>query len=94
MDRSTILGNKNPVGTESERDLSIALHEIDMHDDRIGEGIIEAEMQRIAKLLLEGENVILMCWCAPKNCHCNSYKKRIEFIADHQSRTLIDILCP
>lgn len=40
--------------------------------------IVRGELERIKDLALKTEEVRLLCYCAPKRCHCDSIKTAVE----------------
>ena len=64
-----ILGNPYYLHRENERDMICDLY--DMRFEKKIKGDIEfiSELERIVKLVLDGHNVVLGCWCVPKRCH-------------------------
>ncbi len=39
---------------------------------------ISSELMRIYRLVESGQNVRLMCWCKPKQCHCDAIALKIQ----------------
>lgn len=69
--RPSVLGN--PYKVQSPLMLAlmdcIAQFRAHLESDLLTGGPMSNEIDRIVKLLLDGQDVILMCWCAPKACH-------------------------
>lgn len=50
--------------------------------DVLSRGPIFQAMALLALRLNQGEDLILMCWCAPLKCHCQHIKKGVELLSD------------
>ena len=81
VDRQTPLGNPYPE-KEHGREGCIALYRTWLHQQLIHSDS-EASMQfnDLRKRLLRGENLALMCWCAPLACHANVIRELLELSA-------------
>jgi len=79
VDRTSVLGNKNYLRNESERDYVCCKYEVDLIDEieQKNEAII-SELSRMRDLIDAGRNVNLQCWCFPKRCHAESIKMIVE----------------
>lgn len=79
VDRSNkILGNQFYMHNESERD-----YVCDQYELWIRQKIKEKDPSVINELKaikekLKDNNIVLLCWCAPKRCHAESIKRIIE----------------
>ncbi len=82
VDRTNgVLGN--PVFLRNHRDpkeraMVIAAHGRRLEADVARGGPISLELESIARKVAVGRNVALRCWCAPRPCHADAYKKIIE----------------
>jgi len=80
-DRSSVLGSKFYLkGDESRRDLVC-----DSHQHRFDNEVLcfhhwgeYVELMRIRALYRKYKKLRLFCWCAPKRCHTETYKKWLE----------------
>ena len=50
-----------------------------------GQGAAFDELHRIAKLVREGQDIKLVCWCAPLACHADIIKQVVEWINEHKT---------
>lgn len=72
------LGNPFPMRTEGDRDKSCSDYENWFNEcirNKVPE-ILE-EIERLLELAKRGD-LTLLCWCAPKRCHCLTIKKYLE----------------
>lgn len=70
IDRANpILGNPHYLHRENERDIVCDLYNM-RFEEKIRKDIeYISELERIVDLVLDGNNVVLGCWCVPKRCH-------------------------
>lgn len=76
-----VLGN--PVFLRNHRDPNerarvIAAHGKLLEADVARGGPISLALENIARQVSAGRNIALRCWCAPRPCHADAYKKIIE----------------
>lgn len=71
IDRDTPWGNQFEIGIHGTRDEVIDLFENNQSEKH------REFVCMIAKRVLSGENVALICWCSPSRCHGDVYKKAI-----------------
>jgi len=67
-----ILGNKHilyDAGNSEERAKVIALYKIDLNKDIQLKGPMFKAIEKLADKIIDGENIIGMCWCTPLPCH-------------------------
>lgn len=77
--RGSPLGNPFPVSISVPRDIAC---------DKFSEYIdlemkneyskVYREIQRINRLIVEGKDINLQCFCAPNRCHAESIKRILE----------------
>ena len=75
-----ILGNKHHlknINDSCERKMVIEAHLLDVMKDLSENGPISKRLDLIAEEVSKGENIALRCWCAPKPCHADTYKRLI-----------------
>lgn len=81
IDRSNrTLGNAHflkDVNDDDARRKVIELNARDLAADEKASGPMSKALQEIAGRVHAGERIALMCWCAPKPCHGDTYAKRI-----------------
>lgn len=46
-----------------------------------------SEIQRLARLVLDGEDVVLLCWCSPKPCHAEIVAEVVVKLARRMGRS-------
>lgn len=65
------LANPYPITSHRNRKQSIAAYSRWLIKQYIEDpdGPVWTEIRRIAKLVREGEDIMLMCWCKPLDCH-------------------------
>jgi hypothetical protein len=71
----------NPVPITGRRTRDEACDYFDSYVKRElkkGNKVIRAELQRIAKMVMEGKHVHLQCYCKGKRCHGMTIKKIID----------------
>lgn len=74
----SVLRNQHFMAHEGQRAEVITKFRADLVQDWCARGPMRAELERIAKLVRNGQSVALACWCAPKPCHGDVIKKAIE----------------
>ena len=79
VDRSSVLGNVYVMKSEKDRDKVCDLYE-KMFDRKVGikGSTFRNEVIRIYRMVREGKDVALGCWCYPKRCHADYIKAFIE----------------
>lgn len=81
--RGSVLGNPFKMQTAADRDTVCDSYErYLMGQVVIGNPGIIAELHRIARLTETGD-VSLVCFCAPKRCHCETIKRHVETILEN-----------
>jgi len=78
IDRPNVLGNPYIPSSSMTRQQCIDRFQDDLDADFAARGLMFAECARIAGLVRQGKDVILMCWCVPKPCHGHTIKAAIE----------------
>jgi hypothetical protein len=84
----SVLQNRHPMlnKTMQERERVIKLNYADMVQDIERQGEMHRELHRIAKLVFDGNKVVLMCWCNPLPCHGDHYVKKIYQIVKEMQK--------
>lgn len=84
VDRShPSLGNRHHLSdwrNDAERAEVIRRHNQDLLADIAAKGPMYRELQKMAARLRDGENLALRCWCAPKPCHAENYRRELEVV--------------
>jgi hypothetical protein len=79
VDRPSILGNPYAVNSRRTREQAIEEYRAFLeHQMKRRKGPVYDEICRIAEYVLNGQDVILMCWCAPLPCHAGVVKETVE----------------
>lgn len=79
VDRSNkILGNKFIMRNESQRDKVCDQYDIWIHNEikKNNTDVINSLLN--IKKLAQNNDIVLLCWCAPKRCHAETIKKIVE----------------
>jgi len=79
IDRPNLLSNPFRNFSRAE---NIELFDDYLKADLQHNGMMSVELRRIAWLLFNDHDVILMCWCKPLSCHGDVVKREIEKIVD------------
>ena len=76
--RGSAVGNPFPMKNESMRDIVCDNYENWFKDQIVAQDPhFDMQMQMMVNAAREGD-IKLMCWCAPKRCHCETIKEYIE----------------
>ena len=76
VDRSNkILGNKFIMRNESQRDKVCDQYDIWIHNEIKNNNTDVINSLLNIKELAQNNDVVLLCWCAPKRCHAETIKK-------------------
>lgn len=92
VDRTNpVLGNRHVLRNhldDVERAKVIAAYEADLIADEQGTGgPMTRAIERIADRVKAGENVILMCWCAPeRDCHARHIAVRVKRLVEQAEK--------
>lgn len=80
--KNPVLGNRHflkDVNDFDERNRVIeSFIKKDLLPDLEKGGPISKEVSSMAERVLSGEKIILMCWCAPMRCHCDSIASEVR----------------
>jgi hypothetical protein len=76
--RPSALGNPFTMKNESERDSVIAKYKEWFYQQLKNNENVKLEIRYLCELHSRGEDINLICWCAPKACHGDVIKKYIE----------------
>lgn len=75
--RHVLKNHRDPV----ERDQVIAAHAVDFEEDWAVCGPMFLAVRSIADRVASGQRIALRCWCAPRKCHGDLYRKKIMELA-------------
>lgn len=79
IDRPHLLCNHFPISAKNCRETCLLAFKIDFElEMKRRSGVRYDEVCRIMDLLLDGKDVILMCWCKPLACHGDTIKEAVE----------------
>lgn len=80
VDRSSVLGNVFRMRDMSDKERNRVCDEYEKYFMRKvkEKGEFRNEVIRIYRMVRDGKNVALGCWCFPKRCHALVIKKFIE----------------
>lgn len=78
IDRGSPLGNPYRITDGVGRRKVIALYRKALENDWNRNGPMRVEIERIAELVRGGDDVVLLCWCAPLPCHGDVVKDYVE----------------
>lgn len=86
VDRThAVLGNRHHLRDwrdDAERAKVIVRHDSDLQTDISRQGPMYAALLGLAERLRAGENLALRCWCSPKPCHAENYRRVLEKMLD------------
>lgn len=66
---NSVLANPYKICASLSRKQCLALYRADFEKDMRAKGPMFQECQRIAALMAQGKDVVLLCWCKPAACH-------------------------
>lgn len=70
--RPSPLGNPYHLHTEADRSNVIAKYRVWLKRELSRENSLASrEIGRIATMVAEGQDICLLCWCAPRACHAD-----------------------
>ena len=69
---------------DAQRAEVIARYEDKFRADIARNGPMARTTEKLAERVKRGENLILMCWCAPRPCHGHSVMKRIAELVEQK----------
>lgn len=72
------LANPFPLNHEDERDNVLAQYRNWLYEKMNSDSPQLAELYRLKKLYDQGQDLVLLCWCAPKPCHGDVIKEILE----------------
>ena len=75
VDRATALGNPFYMHDESERDAVCDRYESYFPKLLATNHMARQEIIRAMACLRRGEDLVLLCWCAPKRCHAETIRR-------------------
>ena len=78
--KGSVLGNPFKMKHEGDRDRVVHQYHqwLEQHFQQDPNGLVCQEVHRIANQVKRGRNVNLVCWCAPKRCHGDIVKAKVE----------------
>ena len=81
VDRANpVLGNKHVLKNHNnaiERARIIAAYDADFKRDMAEHGPMSRACEDLARRLLNGEQLALSCWCAPRQCHAEIIRDNV-----------------
>ena len=81
IDRSSPIGNPFIMHNESERDLVCDQYEKWLEEQLASKNkTVCNEMNRLYLIYKKYGKLNLFCWCAPKRCHGETIKKKLESV--------------
>lgn len=80
--RPSILGNPFPASDESQRDEVIEKYRVWLRQEYCKKGAVYTELHILADKHKRGEDINLICWCAPKRCHAEIIRDAIIKISE------------
>src|SRR5436309_3495114 len=81
------LGNRFRLGTHGGRDEVIGKYKAWLWQEiKSGCGAALEELQRLAELARAGEDIYLICWCAPLPCHGTIIAKAIQWMIQRDGK--------
>ena len=84
--KGSVLGNPFPLGLDKNRDEVIRKYKMWLWEQFQMEGNpVRLEVLRLMNRVLNGEIVVLGCWCHPLQCHCDVVKSLIWYLIDLES---------
>jgi hypothetical protein len=81
--RPTILGNPYTLQVYTRTD-AIARYRIWLRQQWQRHGEVHAALLQLARLYKEGEQLTLLCWCAPQRCHADVIREAVLGIVQHE----------
>ncbi len=75
---NSVLANPYKICASLSRKQCIALYRADLLNDIRAKGPMYQECQRLAKMVAEGKNVVLLCWCKPMPCHGDVVLEQVQ----------------
>ena len=73
------LGNPFVIGEDGDRAEVIAKYKIWLRDQYYSLNIrVVTSIDRLVTVFLEGQDITLVCWCAPAPCHGDVIKEFVE----------------
>lgn len=76
----SVLRNEFVIGQDGNREEVIEKYRKWLWIEWKKKGEVYEELMRIGKLVKEGKNVELVCWCKPLGCHGDVVKKCVEWM--------------
>lgn len=80
--RPSPLGNPFTIGTDGTREEVIAKYETWLKEQWVRGERAHYELKRLIKMYLAGQDITLICWCAPLPCHGDVIKAAIIRISE------------
>jgi hypothetical protein len=75
---NSVLANPYRICASLSRKQCIALYRADLLKDIKAKGPMYQELARLAKLVTEGKQIVLLCWCKPLPCHGDVIVEQVE----------------
>jgi hypothetical protein len=86
ISRPSLLQNDVRLVYEHERDKCISEHETRLDEQYETNWAIRKELNSLADRVEVGEDIALMCWCAPKRCHGDNIIRKVMKIIDERRK--------
>ena len=83
--RPNILGNPFYMQDESERESVIFKYHKYLQEEYRKRGKVYDELLRLVDIVRSGQNLYLICFCAPKSCHGDVIAQAIRGIIEHSA---------
>ena len=75
--RPSVLGNPYPLKDEKDRDVVIEKYGVWLRKEYAKRGKVYAALMELAHQYAAGEDIVLVCWCAPRRCHAEVIRDAI-----------------
>ena len=86
--KGSVLANPYAIGYLGTREQVIEMYKVWLRNQyRYGDAVA-GELDKLACRHMNGEDIVLGCWCAPQACHAEFIKQAIEKIADNMAEEL------
>jgi hypothetical protein len=86
ISRPSLLENPVRLVFEHERGKCIREHAVRLDELYEKDWAIRKELNSLADRVEAGEDIALMCWCAPKECHGDNIIRKVMKIIDERRK--------
>jgi hypothetical protein len=83
--RPTALGNPYEIGACGDRDEACDLYEVWFNDHR-GDPTVRHMLNMLLEKHKREGNITLLCYCAPRRCHCDTIARYLNNLLYDNSR--------